>query len=345
MFRCVALKNSKKGCSLKCLFYLLFLLFLFSSYAEESTQSVIKAQSENDKGAARSQERISKIVEQKQNIVEKYRETLKEIDETRVHIEQYKKLIADQKEEKISIRNQIYEVEDTDKKIIPLMLEMLKSMEKFVQLDIPFLKGERRKRVQDLKTIMDRSDVTTAEKYRRILEAYTIENAYGRSVEVYRDLQMVEEKELTVDVLRIGRISLIYQTLDGKKGAYWSKSQNKWIKLPSKYNKAVAVGIKVAREHAAPNFVITMVKGAVSRAFSLMEKVTLEETKEEISDSENTSEETKNEKESNEEIKAEGKGNKEEDIEKTDKAEINNEKADTDNVEVDKPSESGGESP
>jgi len=50
--------------------------------------------------------------------VEKYRETLKEIDETRDYIEQYKKLIADQKKEKDYIRNQIYEVEDTDKKII-----------------------------------------------------------------------------------------------------------------------------------------------------------------------------------------------------------------------------------
>ena len=52
--------------ALKRLFYLLFLLSLFSSYAEESTQSVIKSQTENDKKAARSQERISKIVDQKQ---------------------------------------------------------------------------------------------------------------------------------------------------------------------------------------------------------------------------------------------------------------------------------------
>jgi len=148
------------------------------------------------------------------------------------------------------------------------MLEMLKSLENFVQLDIPFLKTERTKRVKDLKSMMDRSDVTTSEKYRRILEAYTIENAYGRSVEVYRDLQEVDGKELTVDVLRVGRISLIYQTLDGEKGAYWSKNQKRWIELPSKYNKAVAVGIKVAREHAAPNFVITMIAGAVGRDLS-----------------------------------------------------------------------------
>ena len=269
------------------------------------------------------------------NIVEKYRETLKEIDEAHDHIEQYRKLIIDQKEEKISIRNQIYEVEDTDKKIIPLMLEMLKSIEKFVQLDIPFLKEERAKRVQDLKTMMDRSDVTTAEKYRRILEAYTIENAYGRSVEVYRDLQMVEEKELTVDVLRIGRVSLIYQTLDGKKGAYWSKTQNKWIKLPSKYNKALASGIKVAREHAAPNFVITMVTGAMGRAFPLMEKAILEETKEEISQPE--SEETNNER-----AKTEKENNAE--VENVEKSNEGMNKENKDSVEeVDKPSEIKGE--
>jgi len=314
---------------LKHLFYFLFLLLLSFSYAEETTDSVIKAQTENDKTAASSQERISRIVDQKQNIVEKYRETLKEIDETRDHIEQYKKLIADQKEDKISIRNQIHEVEDTDKKIIPLMLEMLKSLEKFVQLDIPFLKEERTKRVKDLKSVMDRSDVTTSEKYRRILEAYTIENAYGRSVDVYRDLQMVKGKELTVDVLRVGRISLIYQTLDGKKGAYWSKTQKKWIKLPSKYNKAVAVGIKVAREHAAPNFVITMITGAMDRDFSLME-----EKKKEISE---------NAEVGDEEIKTDGEKNIEISTENTNGAKTNNEK-NKDSTEVNKPSKVESES-
>lgn len=314
---------------MKHLFYFLFLLLLSFSYAEETTDSVIKAQTENDKTAASSQERISRIVDQKQNIVEKYRETLKEIDETRDHIEQYKKLIADQKEDKISIRNQIHEVEDTDKKIIPLMLEMLKSLEKFVQLDIPFLKEERTKRVKDLKSVMDRSDVTTSEKYRRILEAYTIENAYGRSVDVYRDLQMVKGKELTVDVLRVGRISLIYQTLDGKKGAYWSKTQKKWIKLPSKYNKAVAVGIKVAREHAAPNFVITMITGAMDRDFSLME-----EKKKEISE---------NAEVGDEEIKTDGEKNIEISTENTNGAKTNNEK-NKDSTEVNKPSKVESES-
>lgn len=321
------------------LLFCLFLLFPISSYAEETTDSIIKAQTGNDKEAARSQERISRIVDQKQNIVEKYRETLKEIDEAREHIEQYRKLIVDQKKEKVSIRNQIYEIEDTDKKIIPLMLEMLKSLENFVQLDIPFLKEERAKRIQELKSMMDRSDVTTSEKYRRILEAYTTENAYGRSVEVYRDLQEVDGKELTVDVLRIGRISLIYQTLDGEKGAYWSKNQKQWIELPSRYDKAVASGIKVAREHAAPNFVITMVAGAVDRAFSLMEKPVLEE-KEETSDSENADGGTKTEKENNEEITTEEENNKEENPDNTEKS---NEDTTTENVTADEPSKTTGE--
>ncbi len=319
---------------LKSYCYALLLLFLSISYAEETTRSVIKAQTENDKTAARSQERISNIVDQKQNLVEKYRETLKEIDEAHSHIEQYRKIIESQKEEKVSIRNRIYEVEDTDKKIIPLMLEMLESLEKFVQLDTPFLKEERVKRVQDLKAMMDRGDVTTSEKYRRILEAYTIENAYGRTVEVYRDLQMVKGKELTVDVLRIGRISLIYQTLDGEKGAYWSKNQKKWIELPSKYNKALASGIKVAREHAAPNFIITLVTGAVSRAFPLMEKAVLEKTKEEVSDPEN-------EEINNKEIKTEKVNNND----NTKKEEVENEEKNKENTKVDEPSKSGSENP
>ena len=81
-----------------------------------------------------------------------------------------------------SIRRQIDEVTNVDRTITPLMFRMIDALEQFVGLDVPFLLSERQQRVAALRALMDRSDATPAEKYRRILEAYEIENEYGRTI-------------------------------------------------------------------------------------------------------------------------------------------------------------------
>ena len=65
---------------------------------------------------------------------------------------------------------------------MPLMSRMIGALEEFVEVDVPFLIDERRRRVGNLLDIMGRADVTVAEKYRRLVEAYQIENEYGRTI-------------------------------------------------------------------------------------------------------------------------------------------------------------------
>ncbi len=243
--------------------YKVFLLVLiwggFYSNAKETTHSVVQEQVTNDQLAAQSQEIISKIAKESLDLANEYRSALEDINNVRIYNEQLRIRIESQKKEKVSLRKQIHDVENMDTEIVPLMLEMLDALEKFVQLDIPFEKIDREKTLKDLQAMMDRADVTNAEKYRRILEAYQIESEYGRTIGAYRALQNIEGKDLTVDFLRLGRLSLIYQTLDKNKSAYWSQAQKSWVKIPSKYNRAISLGIKVARNQTAPNFVTAWV--------------------------------------------------------------------------------------
>jgi len=109
---------------------------------------------------------------------------------------------------------------------------------------------ERTNRVAQLKEMMGRADVSTSEKYRRIVEAYQIEMEFGRTIESYQG--KVDEK--TVDFLRAGRVSLMYQTLDGKETGYWDKTAKKWVK-DDDYTDAVRAGLKVAKKQAAPDFI------------------------------------------------------------------------------------------
>ena len=106
--------------------------------------------------------------------------------------------------------------------------------------------------MQLLRDLMDRSDVAVAEKYRRVLEAYQIELDYSRTLEAYREELDLDGQGLTVDFLRLGRIGLYYQTLDGRTAAYWDQVAEAWIPLDTSGRLAVRRALRVANQQAAP---------------------------------------------------------------------------------------------
>ena len=99
---------------------------------------------------------------------------------------------------------------------------------------------------------MDRADVTNAEKYRRIVEAYQIENDYGRTIEAYRGTL---DNGKTVDFLRVGRIALVYQTLDGEETGVWDQGAQDWVELDDSYRTSIKQGLKIARKQSAPDLI------------------------------------------------------------------------------------------
>ncbi len=222
------------------------------SKAEKKLDHVIQEQIQNHKSSSESQKKISGMVEQTRDLVHDYRITLRQIESARIYNRQLKKLIQDQKRENVSIRQQIVEIKKTRKEIIPLMLEMYLMLKQFIKNDLPFLKKERNQRLKEIKNIMDRSDVAVSEKYRRLIEAYQIENDYGKSLDAYQGLQNVNGKMLNVHYLRVGRLVLLYQTLDEKHQAYWNQKIKKWIPLSSRYRRDLANALRVAKKQKAP---------------------------------------------------------------------------------------------
>lgn len=213
----------------------------------------IQGQLKSDAIAKTGQVKVNELDEETQKLFEEYRFTLKKIDSTKIYNKQLVKLIGSQKEEMSSIAKQIDSIKYTNKEIVPLMLSMVKTLDKIVSLDTPFLKEERTSRVDGLKKMMNRADVSTSEKYRRILEAYQVENEYGRTIEACRGKIDREGKELTVDFLRVGRLLLIYQTLDGKQQGIWDNESKAWMSLDSDFKRSIRDGLRIARKQSAPN--------------------------------------------------------------------------------------------
>jgi hypothetical protein len=206
----------------------------------------------NEAGAA-SQDRIDRVADQTDDLLRQYREELQQIEALRVYNAQLEKLLASQEEEAVSLRGQIENVTVIGREVTPLMLRMVESLEDFVALDVPFLLDERLERVAMLKALMDRADVTNAEKYRRIMEAYQIENDFGRTIEAYRGSLGAEGEMKTVDFLRVGRVALLYQTLDGREIGAWNEDSDAWQTLDGGYRAAIRQGLRIARKQAAPD--------------------------------------------------------------------------------------------
>lgn len=201
----------------------------------------------------KSQQRVEQLDEQTQTLLNEFREASMELENLRVYHRQLNKLIDSQEQEKRELAQQLKEIEVTQRNILPLMLRMLDVLERFVALDAPFLQEERSLRANQLRELMDRSDVTLAEKYRRLLDAYLVEVDYGRTLEAYTAPQQIAGETRTVDFLRFGRLGFYYLTLDGSEAGFWDRDAKRWEKLPESYRSAIEQGIRIAKKQAAPD--------------------------------------------------------------------------------------------
>jgi hypothetical protein len=212
--------------------------------------AVISEQVKTEEAARASQKRVEQLDEEATKMLADYRQMLAETQSLKSYNEQLAGQVQSQDTQLKEMTQQLTEIETTSREVLPMMDRMLATLDQFVKLDVPFLIEERTNRIGLLKDMMSRADVSTSEKYRRIVEAYQIEMEYGRTIEAYQG--KVGEK--TVDFLRAGRVSLMYQTLDGKETGYWDADAKSW-KQDDSYQDALKAGLKVAKKQAAPDFV------------------------------------------------------------------------------------------
>lgn len=231
----------------------LTLPLLSIAQAPDKLDQALKTTIDSNRASAESQKRIDGIDDSARSLLERYRAATWQAQQLNVYAKQLEQLLGAQEAEKVSLRQQLIEIERTERELTPLMLRMLDSIDKFVTLDLPFLKQERRERIENLKRLMADPEATSAERYRRLLEAYQIEIDYGRSLGVERAQIGTEGTAREVDVLRIGRASLFYLTLDGEEAGRWDAATKNWQPLENEWRASVKKGLRIAREISAPD--------------------------------------------------------------------------------------------
>ena len=202
-----------------------------------------------------SQEKITDLSIETQELLGEYRLVLQQIDRLIAYNDYVQRLITDQEEQIIDINRQLQEFALIERGIVPLMLESIETLDRFIDLDVPFLLEERKDRVNRLRVIMNESDITVSEKFRQIMDAYQIETSFGSDIEAYTGFLEIDGENRQVDFLRIGRTSLTYQTPDQNQTGFWNKQTKEWEDLPRKYTDYVKEGLRIAKKQITPDLI------------------------------------------------------------------------------------------
>ncbi len=223
-----------------------------ASHADKTLDAIMQVSQAKTATGQQSQKRIDKLQEDTASLLQKFKVVSKEIEGLKVYNAQLEKQLANQRKVIDDLNNSIDQVTVIERQIQPLILRMLDGLEQFIDLDVPFHLEERHKRVETLRSNQDRADISVAEKFRQVLEAYNIESEYGRKVDTYVDTLEVGGQERQVNILVVGRVALMYQTTDTKLSGAWDQSQRAWVELdPGEYRAAILKGIRIAKKQAA----------------------------------------------------------------------------------------------
>jgi uncharacterized membrane-anchored protein YhcB (DUF1043 family) len=159
--------------------------------------------------------------------------------------------LQSQQKEMESLQAQIAGMDATAAEVPAMLQKMFEQLDAFVSGDVPFLQKERAERVSRLRDLMGQTDKSAGEKFRRLLEAYTIEMEYGRTMESYSGA-LADGRE--ADFVRLGRVSLMYRTADGAEVGYWDQQQKTWVVAPE-YKRSIELALRIAKQTVAPDLI------------------------------------------------------------------------------------------
>jgi hypothetical protein len=214
-------------------------------------EAILEVGEAKNVAAKKSQVKIDRLADETRDLLGDYKTVVKQIDGLKVYNTRLERQISNQNKRVGEIDESISQVTVIQRQMMPLVIRMIDGLEQFVELDVPFAKEERTQRVQFLRDNLDRADVSVAEKFRGVLEAYNIELQYGRGMDTYRGTIDLGGTQREVDFLRVGRIALVYQTTDGAIAGAWDKSAGAWVDLSSgEYDAAIRKGIRIAKKQA-----------------------------------------------------------------------------------------------
>ena len=186
---------------------------------------------------------------------DRYARTLAEAEITARYNVQIEQQLASQRAEIAALEQQLAGIDATAVDVQSILQRMFDELVAFVADDVPFFKEERDQRIERLRQLMSNVETTTSEKFRRLMEAYQIEMEYGRTMSAYRQT-LADGRE--AEMVRLGRVTLLYRTVEGEETGYWDNERKEWVAAPEAA-RAINDALAIAKEERAPDLIIVPV--------------------------------------------------------------------------------------
>ncbi len=241
-------------------------LAVLSAPAQAQFRSAIQESEATARETASSQQRIDQLDDETGRLLNDYRANLKQLEAARRYNASLSRNIERQESEIERLREDINNVEGLQRAMQPLMEDMVARFGDIVEADIPFSIEERAARAARLESVLDNPSMSAAQRYRLIVEAYQIENEYGRTIGSYEGTIGEGENTLTGEFLQVGRIALIFKTPDDSVLRIWDSAAGDFVDLDRSYLQDVKFGLRMAKEQTAPDIMFVPVKPPVSGA-------------------------------------------------------------------------------
>ena len=140
---------------------------------------------------------------------------------------------------------QLEDIEQISIQIRPFLQELAGRLRQLVSGGMPFLTAEREQRMARLDRLMEDPEVSISEKFRKAMESLLVEAEFGSTIEVYQQTIDLDDGPSLVNVFRLGRISLFYQTLDQKQCGFFDVAATAWRPLPGALNRTIETAIEI----------------------------------------------------------------------------------------------------
>ena len=212
--------------------FLLYILAIFAVADKTDIDQILEENQSNISLSEESQETVDNLSTEKDSLLAEWKVVVKQVEGLKIYNAQKRQQIKAQEERLVTLAEQTKQVVVIQRQIPPLMERMANSLEQFVSLDAPFSLDERYKRINQVRNTLSDPKVTASEQVRQVLEAYNIEREYGRTIETYEDAIVLDGEEKVVNILRVGRLALMYQLKDQSEAGIWNGSdwgRSEWL--------------------------------------------------------------------------------------------------------------------
>ncbi|MCD6305421.1 MAG: DUF3450 domain-containing protein [Deltaproteobacteria bacterium] len=214
-------------------------------FSENFPAQVKKPVNESITIRRKTQKAEDKWAEERSRLKAKYEKLESENNRLTAENSELKKDVAARRASVEALEREIAQIARISDELLPFLEQTYNRLAALVKEDVPFLSDERDRRLETLRRTLDDAMVSTSEKFRKVMEALSVEAEYGNTVEVYPEEIVIDGKKIQVNIFRLGKISLFFQTLDGKTTGYFDAAAFAWKKFPPQYNRQINAAIEM----------------------------------------------------------------------------------------------------